>query len=177
MVKWRNRVWIIGFYNASGDVLESLLALGPDDMEPRVGRVERYVALDFAIGERIAHRLALEDLCIICGEKSVYRLDDAQTLQKRQWSKDRYISEMDVTDGYSPDRMLHMLRLRAQYLNAWGATLNNPHIPKRFFSNSQDRTIALREDNAEEVRAAIRASIRSTTLANATLREIARNRN
>lgn len=114
LVKWRNRVWIIGFYNASGDVLESLLALGPDNMEPRIGRVERYVAPDFAIGERIAHRLALEDLRIICGEKSVYRLDGAQTLQKRQWSKDRYISEMDVTDGYSPDRMLHMLRPRAQ---------------------------------------------------------------
>ena len=31
--KWRRRIWIIGYYNASGDTLLSLLALSSQDMD------------------------------------------------------------------------------------------------------------------------------------------------
>ena len=32
--KWRLKVWIFGFYDSKGAMLESLLVLGPLDMEP-----------------------------------------------------------------------------------------------------------------------------------------------
>ena len=154
--------------------MEKLLMLGPNDMEPWIARIERYIAPDFAIGERVARRLTLEDLHIICGEKDIYDLDDATSLHKRQWRQDRYADEMDLPNGYSPERMLEILRLRAQYLNARGATLNNPHIPKRFFSEFEDRMVDPRRGIDGELASSIRSAIRSTTLAHPTLGEVAK---
>jgi hypothetical protein len=41
---------------------------------------------------------------------------------------------MDCPDGFSPDAMLRLLRERCEYLIARGATVNNPHINKTYFS-------------------------------------------
>ena len=167
--KWRSRLWIFGFYDSSGATMESLLILGPDDMEGWIARVERYIAPDFLIGERAAERLTLEDLHIICGEKPVYDPRDARALHKRQWPEARYESEMDVTDGYSPGKMLEILRLRAKYLSARGATLNNPHIPKRFLSGFLDSEMDAR-GAAIEIRQAARRRMRSIVLGSSRLR-------
>lgn len=171
--KWRLKVWIFGFYDRTGTKLNSLLTLSPEDMEPWIGRIEGYIAPDFLIGERLARRLSLEDLHVICGEKDIYSREDAKALHKRQWSNDEYTSKMDVPDGYSPSRMLELLRLRARYLNARGATLNNPHIPKTFFSNFQDREMHL-GSKPLEFRTPVQAAIQAITLANQPLRRIAR---
>ena len=40
---------------------------------------------------------------------------------------------MDNATGYTPLKMLEILKLRAIYLNQRGSTLNNPHIPSSFF--------------------------------------------
>lgn len=173
--KWRLKVWIFGFYDRTGTNLNSLLTLSPEDMEPWIGRIEGYIAPDFLIGERLAQRLSLEDLQVICGEKDIYSREDAKALLKRQWSNDEYASKMDVPDGYSPSRMLELLRLRAQYLNARGATLNNPHIPKTFFSNFPDREMHL-GSKPLEFRPTLQAAIQAMTLANQTLRRVARER-
>ena len=161
--KWRSRLWVFGFYDSSGTTMESLLILGPGDMEGWIARIEQYIAPDFLIGEQAAERLTLEDLHIICGEKPVYSQRDARALHKRQWSKAKYESEMDVTGGYSPGRMLEILRLRAKYLNARGATLNNPHIPKRFFSAFRDSEMDAREA-AIDLRQAAEQRMRSIVL-------------
>ena len=173
--KWRLKVWIFGFYDQAGTTLNSLLTLGPKDMEPWIGRIEGYIAPDFLIGERLAQRLSLEDLHVICGEKDLYSREDAKALHKRQWSNDQYTSKMDLPNGYSPSRMLELLRLRALYLNARGATLNNPHIPKTFFSSFQDREVHL-GSKPLELRPSVQAAIQSMTLANQPLRQIARKR-
>jgi len=162
-------MWIFGFYDSSGATIESLLILGPDDMEGWIARIEQYIAPDFLIGERAAERLTLDDLHIICGEKPVYSRRDARLLHKRQWPEARYESEMDVTAGYSPSRMLEILRLRAKYLNARGAKLNNPHIPKRFFSEFRDSEMDAREV-AIGLRRAARRRMRSIVLGTPALR-------
>ena len=167
--KWRSRLWVFGFYDSSGAVMEGLLILGPDDMESWIVRVEQYIAPDFLIGERAAERLTLEDLHIVCGEKPAYSQRDARALHKRQWPEARYESEMDVTDGYSPGKMLEILRLRAKYLNARGATLNNPHIPKRFFAAFRDFEMDARKA-AVELRRAARRRMRSIVLGTPALR-------
>ena len=169
--KWRRKVWVFGFYDSRGAALESLLVLGPHDMEIWIDRIERYIAPDFVIGDRLAQRLSLEDLHVICGEKALYRREDAEALQKRQWSNDQYLSEMDVPDGYSPHRMLEILRLRARYLNARGATLNNPHIPKTFFAGFQDREMRVGDDPSG-LRSTAQTAIRSMALDDPQLRQI-----
>ena len=169
IAKWRARIWVFGFYDASGIELQGLLTLGPDDMEGWIGKVESYIAPDFAIGRRIADKLNLEDLYIICGEKSKYSLSDAQALHKRQWNRDRYLSEMDDFEGYTPSKMLEILKLRARYLIQRGSTLNNPHIPRSFFSQFSDQMIDVNNINADEISVAIQKDIRDITLANTAL--------
>ena len=170
--KWRSRIWVFGFYRPSGQVLESLLTLSPDDMEPWISRIERYVAPDFMISERLATKLDIDDLHVICGEKDLYTPEDARSLHKRQWSEDRYISEMDRHEGYSPSKMLEILRLRARYLSDRGSTLNNPHIPKRFFSALADRSVSVTV-GTDELRRRVRRSISRITIASVKLRRIA----
>ena len=167
--KWRARIWVFGFYNDSGIELQGLLTLGPDDMEGWIGKIESYIAPDFAIGRRIADKLNLEDLYIICGEKSKYSLSDAQALHKRQWNRDRYLSEMDDDGGYTPSKMLEILKLRARYLIQRGSTLNNPHIPRSFFLQFSDQMIDVNNSGAEEISATIQRDIRDITLANTAL--------
>ena len=150
--------------------MQGLLTLGPDDMEPWIGRIEKYIAPDFAIGDRLARRLTLEDLHIICGEKTTYSLEDAQSLYKRQWRKTRYTSEMDMHGGYTLGRMLDILRLRARYLNARGATLNNPHIPKRFFTAFRDRIVDVRTVAPGKLQAAVLTNLRLSALTDPSLR-------
>ena len=172
--KWRSRVWLFGFYDASGTVLESVLTLGPDDMEPWISRIERYIAPDFLIGERVSTKLGIDDVQVICGEKETYTLEDARAIYKRQWSESRYLSEMDVENGYSPRTMLRILRLRARYLNNRGATLNNPHIPKSFLRRFADQAIDLAAAGDGKVRRRARLAIRRITMASAKLRSVAK---
>lgn len=171
IAKWRSRIWVFGFYNSSGTSLQKLLVLGPNEMEGWIGRIERYIKLDFAIGDRVAEKLDVEDLYIICKRKSKYSLEDAKSLHKRQWNQEKYRSEMDVADGYTPAKMLEILRLRAIYLNQRGATLNNPHIPKSFFTNFRDRMTDMVHFSAD-ARSAIHQTLRDITLINETLQRI-----
>lgn len=154
IAKWHARIWVFGVYDSSGIKLQKLLTLGPDDMEDWIGKIESYIAPDLAIGERIADKLNLEDLHIICGEKCQYSLNDAKALHKRQWSRNKYLLEMDDADGYTPSKMLEILKLRAIYPNQRGSTLNNPHIPSSFFSSFSNRIIDVTNSNVDEVSSA-----------------------
>lgn len=169
--KWRSRVWVFGFYDSTGTKLQKILALGPTEMEEWIGKIESYIAPDFAIGERVADKLSLEDLYIICGEKHKYSLSDATTLHKRQWSRDKYLSEMDDEDGYTPGKMLEILQLRALYLNQRGATLNNPHIPASFFAKFEAEMIDATNTTADKIADSTQSKIRQITLAHRTLQQ------
>lgn len=159
--KWRSRIWVFGFYDRSGTDLERVLTLGPDSMEAWIGKVESYILPDFEVGRRAAAKLDRSDLDIIFGRKRKYALEDAQALMKRQWTASRYASEMDAADGYTPVKMLEILRLRALYLSDRGSTLNNPHTPKTFFSEFDDIAIEVRDTNERTLRKATRRRIRS----------------
>ncbi|MYC72471.1 MAG: hypothetical protein F4X17_17350 [Gemmatimonadetes bacterium] len=168
IAKWRSRIWIFGFYNSSGASLRQLLVLGPNEMESWIEQKEQYIKPDFAIGDRVAEKLDVEDLYIICEKKRKYSLEDAKSLHKRQWNQERYRSEMDDTDGYTPEKMLEILKLRAIYLNQRGSTLNNPHIPKSLFANFRDQMIDVTRFSAD-ARATVHQTLRDITLSNKTL--------
>ncbi len=167
IAKWRSRIWVFGFYNSSGTSLQKLLVLGPNEMESWIGEKEQYIKPDFVIGERVAEKLDFEDLYFICSEKSKYSLEDARSLHKKQWNQEKYRSEMDDADGYTPAKMLEILKSRAIYLNQRGSTLNNPHIPKSFFAQFRDRMIDVVHIDADD-RATIHQTLRNITLANKT---------
>ena len=141
IAKWRQCVWLFGFFDRSGKQLSSIACLSPSEMEPWIGKIETYIRPDFMIGEQAARRLTLEDLYIVCGEKPQYSVQDAKALHKRQWSAREYTEQMDTDGGYTPDRMLEILKLRALYLNEHGSTLNNPHIPATHFSAHHRYTV------------------------------------
>jgi hypothetical protein len=82
-------------------------------------------------------------------EKEVYLLEDAQRLYKRQWAIQQYQEEMDLSEGYSPKKMLEILRRRSFYLSSRGATLNNPHIPKDFFSKYKSEILDMTKTTKE----------------------------
>ncbi|MCL4832041.1 MAG: hypothetical protein KJZ86_06355 [Caldilineaceae bacterium] len=168
--KWRSRIWVFGFYDSTGITLQRILTLGPSQMEPWIRKIERYIAPDFAIGERAANRLDMQDLHIICGEKPQYDLDDAISLHKRQWTKDQYLAEMDIPNAYTPEKFLQILKLRALYLNQRGSTLNNPHIPGSFFSSFLADVIDAANTSATEIALLTQTRIRQITLNDENLR-------
>ncbi len=141
--KWREKIWVIGYYEVKGGKprLISTLCLTPDEMEPWIAQLEAYVKPDFELGQRVARKLTMDDVIEICGKKESYTLVDAQRLHKKQWTVAEYRAAMDQGAGYSPERMLHILQQRAEYLMSRGATLNNPHIPKSFLKQFDDQLI------------------------------------
>ena len=170
IVKWRRRVWVFGFFDEKGRKLNSILCLAPSQMAPWIDKIEAYIKPDFAIGHRAAAKLDLGDLHVVCGEKEIYSRQDAENLHKKQWSKEEYLRHMDLEDGYSPVRMLEILRLRALYLNDRGSTLNNPHIPDTFFRTYADKIFPadpLSEDHKKSVVSTMLEAYKETSSAKA----------
>lgn len=92
-----------------------------------------YIRPDQDLAQLASAKLGLDELYSICGRKPVYSYQDAFSIQKRQYKKDRYLDLMDLEGGYSPQRMLRILRDRLEYVCHRGSTINNPHIPRSYF--------------------------------------------
>jgi hypothetical protein len=141
IAKWKNKHWLISVYQGS-----SLLYCkygSPAAMAPWIEEKWRYIKADFDLAQHIPHLLSLSTMCSIIGSKEVYTIADAKKLHKAQYSAARYAELMDVSEivggkektiGYSPSRMLEILRDRARYVIERGSTLNNPHIPASYFA-------------------------------------------
>lgn len=156
--KWRGKHWVFGFYEASATVrpvLRWCLYLSPRQMAPWIDELEAYLSPDHKLTERAPNHLTYADLHNICGEKDIYTLEDARALHKKQLSAEEYKAQFDVPSdsptGYSPQKMLEILRLRARYLMERGSTLNNPHIPKSFFDKFSDEERVVR-NHAERLK-------------------------
>ncbi|MCX7237291.1 hypothetical protein [Polynucleobacter sp.] len=144
--KWAGKHWLFGFY-ANGDIYYKYAT--PEMMKPWIDDMENYISPDFKLAEISNQNLELEDLYKIFPKKSVYTLEDAKSLQKRQYLASKYLELQDISGGYSPARMLQILRERLRYLVERGSTLNNPHIPGSYFEKwekiTQDHEIHLRK--------------------------------
>jgi hypothetical protein len=138
IVKWRRKLFVIGFYtkDARRPELKSCLCLTPADMADWIDAVEAKILVDFKIASRSSALLSPDDLAAVCGAKPLYSVGDAKSVLRQQWTSDQYAANADVVrpsgmPGYSPVAMLNVLRLRARYIAERGATLNNPHITKQ----------------------------------------------
>ena len=150
--KWKNKHWLIGFYK-NGTVAYKYGS--PANMSGWIKEKEEYIAPDFALSDILRHKLDICDLHTILGEKSVYTLEDARRIQKKQYSAEKYRALMDQRGGYTPDTMLKILCDRAAYIIQRGSTLNNPHIPESYFREFP----VINNNHIETLKQLVRAAI------------------
>jgi hypothetical protein len=128
--KWKDKHWLIGFFIQGREFYHYA---SPDMMEAWISSKEEYIKPDFMLANLASSKLSTEDLYKVMEKKAIYTYDDAKSLQKMQYKKSKYIELQDMPNGYSPERMLEILQDRANYLVQRGSTLNNPHIPNKYF--------------------------------------------
>ena len=145
--KWRTRHWLIGKYDPKGNVLRECYYGSPEIMSVWINEKADYIAPDFQLANLAPDHLVIDDLYKVCKKKDRYSIEDAMKLHKKQYKKAEYEGLTDLNGGYSPTRMLEILRARAKYLMERGSTLNNPHIPMKYI---KDRCFKLNlESNPE----------------------------
>jgi len=143
--KWKNKHWLIGFFIKGR---EYYVYGSPSMMAAWIESKELYIRPDFMLAELISKKLDLDDMCQVLEEKGKYTYEDAKRLQKMQYKKKKYLALQDLDKGYSPERMLEILKDRAKYLVERGSTLNNPHIPFSYFKGWTEIT----ENHSEQLR-------------------------
>jgi hypothetical protein len=131
--KWKGKHWIIGVYEPSTQKLLFCYYGSPAAVAPWISEKEEYVRVDFELSKLVPDLITLPIMHRILGNKAKYSIEDAMKLQKKQYSISDYRRLMDVPSGYSPERMLQILKDRCKYLIDRGSTLNNPHIPASYF--------------------------------------------
>ncbi len=148
--KWRPVHWLFGVYDRDerGDlVLQHCLYGSPARMAPWFDRMAAYIAPDVRLAQHVPELITMETLRAVLGDADRFSADDAQRLMKNQYRREQYLAAADLEDGeYSPLAMLEMLRERCRYVIQRGSTLNNPHIPPRYFADWErlDRNHAAR---------------------------------
>jgi hypothetical protein len=146
--KWKTKHWLIGFYEKDGVTLKYCVYGSPKKMAPWVKEKEEYIRVDFELARVVPDLITLEILYQVLGKKDVYTVQDATLLHKRQYTTAQYHERRDLPDGYSPERMLAILKERCRYLMSRGSTLNNPHVPGSYFAGWEHIT----ERHAERLR-------------------------
>jgi hypothetical protein len=155
VLKWENKHWLFGFYDKAGTTLEYCLYASPQQMQPWISRMKDYISPDIELASLLSEHLTLADLSKICEAKENYSLEDAKRIQRKQYSIKEYMALMDLKPGYSPERMLSIVKERVRYLILRGSTLNNPHIPGSYFKGWPKIT----DDHANILRQRVRESL------------------
>jgi hypothetical protein len=146
--KWKDKHWLIGLYNRAQNLQETIY-MSPEDMAPWIREKEQYIRLDYELANHAPNLITEKILRELLGNKNQFTLDDAKFIQKRQYAISEYRSKMDLTNGYSANRMLEILQDRCKYLIERGSTLNNPHIPQTYFVG---KGIRIRQNHDQELR-------------------------
>jgi hypothetical protein len=131
--KWQGKHWLFGFYNKQGTELKYCIYASPQAMAPWICEKETYILSDYKLAQLAPDLLKIDALYEILGKKEFYPIEDAKTLQKKQYTIQQYHEKMDLSQGYSPEQMLSILKDRCRYLIERGSTLNNPHILASYF--------------------------------------------
>ena len=68
----------------------------PKMMAPWISKKSAYVASDYKLAQLIPELISISLLYEIVGKKEVYTVEDAQYLQKRQYTIQEYQNKMDL---------------------------------------------------------------------------------
>ena len=154
--KWGNKHWLIGFFIKNKEYYKYG---SPSMMADWIKSKEKYIAPDFKLAKIAPAKINLEDMYQIIGEKDIYTYDDAKAIQKMQYKKEKYLELQDLKPGYTPGRMLEIVKDRTQYLIKRGSTLNNPHIPFTYFDGWTEIT----KNHAQQLRSMVQAYLNEST--------------
>lgn len=150
--KWAELHWIFGVYSSDGNQLLYCHYASPSAMQEWIqGRVS-YVLPDTVLAGQAPALITQSMVEKILGDREVYTLTDAKSIQKNQYSAQDYRERQDVPGGYSRAAMLSILQDRCRYLILRGATLNNPKIPLSYFQDWERIT----ENHAGRLRELVR---------------------
>ncbi len=159
IVKWSRLHWLFAFYAKDAITLRHCYYASPADMADWINEKEAYIRPDLVLADRAPQLLTHEDLVKVVGEQSSYSTRDAREVMKNQWTTAHYTANADLPGGgYSPDRMLQLLRERCAYVIRRGATLNNPHISGQYLS---DRLEPITKNHAATLRTKVEAYLTS----------------
>lgn len=147
--KWQDKHWLIGFFINGREFYHYG---SPAMMADWINSKADYISPDFRLADIASQNLSLSDMYQVMEEKTVYTYEDAKSLQKMQYKKEKYIELQDLKDGYSPERMLEIFKDRSRYLIERGSTLNNPHIPLSYFKG----WVEITDNHAEVLRTMVR---------------------
>lgn len=147
--KWKYKHWLIGFFVGGREYYKYG---SPSMMAGWISEKELYISPDFKLSAIVSEKLNIDDMHKILEPKVKYSIKDAQSIQKRQYKKTKYLDLQDVDKGYSPERMLEIVKDRATYLVERGSTLNNPHIPLSYFEGWEEIT----DNHAERLRVLVK---------------------
>lgn len=151
IAKWRSKHWIMAFFE--GTKLLYCRYGSPDAMGPWITEKWDYIKADFELAKHVPAHITLDTMFQIMGKKDAYTKADARKIHKNQMSAAQYDEAQDINGGYSPARMLDIFKDRARYVIERGSTLNNPHIPAKYFESWPE----IRRNHAAELRALVSA--------------------
>lgn len=166
LAKWRNGLhWLFAVYDKSGEELQYCYYASPTDMEPWYASMEQYIGTDLALAAALPPYASKAQVFDALGEKEAYTPAEAKRIMKNQWSSAEYVLNQDLPGGgYSVARMTELMQARARYLLMRGSTLNNPHIPLRYFRNFEK----IVDEHAIQLRALIDAYVNASAIDDAT---------
>ena len=151
--KWKDKHWLIGFFIEDNEYYSYG---SPSMMAGWITEKKKYIEPDMKLASLVPAKIDMTDLYYILEQKSSYTIEDAKYIQKKQYKQAEYIEMQDLDNGYSPEKMLQILRERAEYIIQRGSTLNNPHIPFSYFKGWKQ----IKENHAEELRVLVKASFK-----------------
>lgn len=149
--KWKDKHWLIGFFLNGAEYYRYG---SPAMMKPWLDSKKQYISPDFKLATLVPAKITTEDMYEILGKKELYTYDDAKSIQKMQYKKEKYIRLQDLESGYSPTRILEIIKDRAGYLIKRGSTLNNPHIPFSYFAG----WVEITSNHAQQLRSMVKGS-------------------
>lgn len=135
--KWVDKHWLIGVYDRRTEKLKYAIYGSPAMMAPWIKEKAEYISLDFQLADLVPSLMTGETMQALLPTKASYTIKDAKCVQKKQHTVAEYRGLMDIKNGYTPGRMLEILKSRCAYLIRRGSTLNNPHIPESYFKGAE----------------------------------------
>lgn len=151
IIKWKKCHWIIGIYNKKAE-LEYCVYGSPDDMDQWLTYWEEDIKRGLLISDMLVDRIDNKMVDVVFGKKNIYSYDDAVFVYKNLYSQKEYKKLKDIKNGYSRSRMLEMFKEHNKTYLYRGSSINNPKIPKKYYSSWTKIT------NRKELKEAIRES-------------------
>lgn len=159
IAKWKNKHWLIGFYDKGKENPSYFLYGSPKMMESWIDEKGKYIKPDFLSAKLASDKISISDMYKVLGKKKFYNYEDAYAIQKRQLKKSEYLKMMDIENGYSVNKMLQIFKQRIEYLIKRGSTLNNPHIPGSYFKDWETK---ITQNHANRLKKLVKKELKSS---------------